>query len=271
MIRNADRTGSQTCRWLLPLVWLLMSLLPQARPLVIVAENYIPTSFVQNGEPAGLDVDVAKAVFGHLGVPCEFRIVPWARAWDMLKSGEADVGMHVSQNDERAAYVHWPANWVWMADFVFMTNRKTLSAYSLHSYDDVKRSGLSIGIINENSYYPGFWSAFPAPPGQHYNKQLEPAVDAAANLRKLAANHIQLFPIPLLVGEHMAKEMHLDDVTHYDWVIFSKPYPNAFSDRSTYSDAKYSNIGALMRAYDAELGRMKADAAEYHKFIQRYE
>jgi len=222
----------------------------QAKPLVIVAEDYAPATFMADGKPAGIDVDVAKAVFDHLGVPYEIRLTPLARAWEMLKTGDADVGLHFSISDERAPFVHWPKNAVWIADFVFMTNDATKAAHNLESFDDVKKSGLTVGIINQNAYNPAFWEAFPSPDraNQHYFPQLAPASDAQTNLKKLEANHIQLFPFPLILGSHLVKDLHLTGVTHYDWVLFSKPYPNAFSDKSTYSDAKYPNIQALMQA-----------------------
>lgn len=245
-----------------------------ARGLVIVAEDYAPASFLRDGKAVGMDVEVAKTIFDRLGVPYEIRLVPWARAWHMLKTGAADVGLHVSVTEERAADVAWPKNWVWRADFVFMTNRATKAAYAIRSYADAKAAGLSIGIINQDAYHPSFWEAFPSPKraAQQYHPQLAPAADAATNLRKLALNRIQLFPIALVLGNYLAREdPRLDNVTHYDSVLFSKPYPNAFSRHSDYRDAKFPNIGALMQAYDAELERLKSRPDEYRKLLQRYQ
>ena len=252
---------------------LLVADAAEAAPLQIVAEDYAPATFMANDAPTGIDVDVAKAVFDHLGVAYEIKLMPWARAWEMLKAGDADVGLHVSVNDERAPYVRWPKNSVWNADFVFMTNAETKKAYDFTSYDEVKKAPVEIGIINGNSYDMGFWAAFPSPDraNQHYYQQLQPVADAATNLRKLDANRIQLFPIARILGVYQAHQMHLGNVTAYDWVLFSKPYPNAFADHSKYSDAKYPTIAALMQAYDDELGRLKSNPAEYQKFIDRYQ
>jgi ABC-type amino acid transport substrate-binding protein len=251
---------------------LLVQTATEARPLVIVAEDYAPASFLENGVPTGLDIDVAKAVFDHLGIAYEIKLLPWARCWAMLQSGEADVGMHVSYTDERARYVHWPKNFVWQADFVFFTNQATKAAYDFKNYDDVKRAGVRIGIINENAYNANFWEAFPSPDRvhQHYFSQLEAVNDAATNFRKLEKNHIQLFPIAKILGLYMSRKMHLDDIAYFDWTLFSKPYPNAFSDKSNYHDAHYLNIHDLMQAYDAELGRIKSNADAYQRFFLQY-
>jgi ABC-type amino acid transport substrate-binding protein len=244
----------------------------QARPLVIVAEEYPPATMEDGGKVGGIDIEVAKAIFDRLGVPYEIKVMPWARSWELLKKGLADVGLHVSYTDDRAQYVHWPKNSVWRADFVFFTNKQTKKAFDFSSYDDVKRAPVMVGVTNANSYYPSFWDAFPSPDRlqQHYYPQLEAANDAPTNMRKLEANHIQLFPAPQIVGNYLIQELRLTNVTHYDWLLFSKPYPNAFSDKSDYRDAKYPNIHALMEAYDAELARIKGNEGEYQKFFLHY-
>jgi len=252
---------------------LLIHIGVEARPLLIVAEEYPPTTMEEDGKAVGIDVEIAKAVFDHLSVAYEIKVIPWARSWELLKKGLVDVGLHVSYTDDRAQYVHWPKNSVWRADFVFFTNKQTKKAFDFKNYDEVKRAPVVIGITNANSYYPSFWDAFPSPDRlqQRYYPQLEAANDAPTNMKKLEANHIQLFPAPQIVGNYLIQELHLTNITQYDWLLFSKPYPNAFSDKSNYHDAKYPNILALMEAYDAELGRMKNNEHEYQKFFQRYQ
>jgi polar amino acid transport system substrate-binding protein len=243
------------------------------RPLVIVSENYAPSTFIENNRIVGFDVDIAKAVLDHLGVQYTIQIVPWARAYAMLKNGQADIGLHVSYSAERANFMRWPTTPVWVADFVFMTTQNIKSRYDVKSYDDTKRFGLAIGVIQNNSYAPAFWDAYPSPnrENQEYNKQLDPAADAATNLIKLAAGRIQLFPFPLILGKYMTRVMKLDNLTNYDWVIFSKPYPTAFGNASKFSTATYPNIWALMRAYDKELAHLKSDRAQYSQFFEHYQ
>lgn len=244
----------------------------EGRPLQIVAEEYAPATFEENGVPVGIDVDVAKEVFAKLGVEIEIRLVPWERAYAMLRSGEADVGLHVSYAQERTRFMMWPKTAVWQADFVFFTNEATKASYDFKSYDAVKRSNVRIGITNGNSYYPSFWEAFPSPDraNQHYYPQLEVGNDPMMNLRKLALNRVQLVPLPKMVGVYTKASMHLENLTYYDWLLFSKPYPNTFSQHSTYHDARYANIQALMQAYDVELARLKSDSRAYQKFFERY-
>ncbi|PRC94644.1 transporter substrate-binding domain-containing protein [Solimicrobium silvestre] len=48
----------------------------QTRPLVIVAEDYAPATFMDKGNVTGFDVDIAKAVFDSLGISYEIKLVP---------------------------------------------------------------------------------------------------------------------------------------------------------------------------------------------------
>lgn len=262
---------------LLLLSLLLIGLAPgataQSRPIVIVAENYAPATFIDNGVVTGFDVDIAKAVFDHLGVSYEIQLVPWARAADMLKHGQADVGLHVSYTDERATFIEWPKTPVWDADFVLMTTKQVKAKYPVHNLDDVKRLGLRIGIIRNNAYHSEFWNAFPSPnrEQQQYDPQIDAASDATTNLKKLVAGRIQVFPFPLILGRYMAHELQLHDLTWYDWTIFSKSYPNGFARASSYHSPAYPTLHALMEAYDEELARMKGNAAKYKLFFLQYQ
>ncbi len=243
------------------------------RELVIVSENYAPASFIEAGQITGFDVDIAKAVFDRLGVRYTIKLVPVARALNMLNNGQADVGLHFSYSSERAAYLDWPKTAVWDADFVFMTTKANKARYPLKNLEDVTRTGLSVGIIQNNIYHPDFWKAFPSPHRENmeFNHQLDPASDAATNLKKLAAGRIQLFPFPLILSRYMTRVMQLDTITTYDWVIFSKPYPNTFSKNSTWSSPAYHDIHALMQAYNTELIRLKSDPAKFNQFFQHYD
>jgi ABC-type amino acid transport substrate-binding protein len=259
-----------TCVFLL---WWILLGCAEARPLQIVAEEYAPATFEEKAGPAGIDVDVAKAVFDKLGVAYEIRLVPWERAWAMLRTGEADVGLHVSYSEDRSRDLFWPKTAVWQADFVFFTNDATKAVYDFKTYDQVKQASVRIGITNGNSYYPSFWEAFPSPDraNQHYYPQLEAGNDPKTNMRKTALNRIQLVPLPKIVGIYTMKSLHLTNLTYYDWVLFSKPYPNAFSQHSTFHNARYANIQALMQAYDLELAKLKNNAHAYQKLFDPYD
>src|SRR5271156_1880297 len=71
-----------------------LAALQQSPILTLVTEDYAPAAFGRKGEIDGFDVDIAKTIFDRLGVSYQIKLVPWARAMNMLKHGEADVGLH---------------------------------------------------------------------------------------------------------------------------------------------------------------------------------
>ena len=73
-----------------------------------------------------------------------------------------------------------------------------------------------------------------------------------------------------ILGTYTSRKMNLNNITYYDWPLFSKPYPNCFSDASTYHDATYPDVRALMQAYDRALERLKSDKPKFDQYFHQY-
>jgi len=214
-----------------------------------------PYSYAENGVPAGIDVDVAKEIFGQLKVPIVIEIEPFARC-----QLEADVGFAVSDVLDRRDYVDFPKNYVWQISYVFFTNKETRERHEIHGLEDAKRNNLQVGIVRGAAYNADFWNMYPAQDksvNEGYNSLLTPAADTATNLRRLTLNYIQLYPQDLLAGLWAAKLTGSPAPYYYADVLFSKNYPNAFAKASRFSNAAFPNIEALMAAYDEKLGEFK--------------
>jgi polar amino acid transport system substrate-binding protein len=240
--------------------------------LTIVAEAWPPFVFEKDGQATGIDVEIAQKVFGSLGVKYTIKVLPWECAWKMLEEGTADIGLMVSKKAAREPFVTWPQTPVWDATFVLMTNQETKRKYDIKSYDDVKKNDLKVGIVRGNSYNEDFWKAFPWQDGEQKvcHPQLDPATSFEQCLKKLGANRIQVLPIVKTVGLYSAKELKIDNLACYDWVLFAKPYPNAFSKKSAFGDKHYAAIGDLMTAYDKALAAFKA-GPEFKAIFDKYE
>lgn len=63
------------------------------RPVVIVCDREnSPYEFLNSkGEPAGINVEVIKAVMEELDLPCTFIMKEWIMAQDVFENGEADL------------------------------------------------------------------------------------------------------------------------------------------------------------------------------------
>jgi len=84
--------------WILPV---LADPLP-LRPLVIGCDpDFPPYEFVTlSGEPAGLNVDLSRAIAEIMGVEIEFRYVPWNEARSQLAAGRLDILEGVANRGE---------------------------------------------------------------------------------------------------------------------------------------------------------------------------
>jgi two-component system cell cycle sensor histidine kinase/response regulator CckA len=73
------------------------------RPLVLFGDaNFPPMSWVENGEPKGLNVDVAKAVAAKMGRELRLELMNWNYAQSRVRAGEADGLLAMTFSPERA-------------------------------------------------------------------------------------------------------------------------------------------------------------------------
>lgn len=259
--------GSTYCKAALSgaakLVFLMTAAVSQCKAnttLTICGAPLPPYSYLEKANPAGIDVEVAKEIFGQLKVPIVIDIEPFARCQLALKTGDADVGFAVSDVLDRRDYVDFPKNYVWQISYVFFTNKATRQHYSIHELEDAKRNNLQIGVVRGAAYNADFWGVFPGQDksvNEGYNSSLAPAPDTATNFRRLDQGFIQLFPQDRIAGLWAAKLTGDAVPYYYDDVLFTKDYPNAFSKASRFSNATYPNIAALMAAYDEKLAEFK--------------
>ncbi len=195
---------------------------------------------------------------------------PWKRCWKMLQDGEADLGLSVSNKLDRKKYVYFPENSVWSADFYFFATKETKEKYHLSSIEDARKNKLKVGIVRGNSYHESFWKVFPRDEN-NYNNQLSPTANALMNFRKLSKGRIDLFPIPKTIGLFTIKSQpELKNITYYDFKIFSKDYPVAFSKKSKFKSEKYASIEEVLKAYDQELKKFK-ETKEFTDIFLKYE
>ncbi len=219
-----------------------------------------PYSYVKDGVPAGIDVEVAKEIFHELQVPISISIEPFARCQDALRTGDADLGFAISDVLDRREYLYFPQNYVWQISYVFFTNKKTKTHYAVHGLEDAKRDDLRIGIVRGAAYYPDFWADFPSQGkgvNEGYNNALTPAPDTAANFRRLDLGYVQLFAQDRVAGIWAAKMIGDTHPYYYDDVLFTKNYTDAFSKASHFANATYPNGEALMHAFDEKLAAFK--------------
>lgn len=60
----------------------------------------------ENGSWQGMDVDYSMALLSRVGCQARFVAAPWARGLTMLKDGELDMMLNLSDISERSDYIH---------------------------------------------------------------------------------------------------------------------------------------------------------------------
>lgn len=245
------------------------------RALIVVGEEFPPFEFIENGEVVGIDIDIASRIFDKIGIPVVFHILPWKRAWYMIKTGQADAVLSTSRKDSREPYLWYPDQAMWASEFVFFTHRDRILP-TFKGYSTILEKNLKVGVTQGNSYYSGFWQAFPYQDGSTYfqgeesltplHAQLYSASNLKMNIKLLSVKgRIDVYPADKTVGLYTAKQMNLQEsITYYDSVIFTKSYPMPFAKSSKYPGIKY-----IADKFDRELKVLK-ESGEYQKIINKW-
>jgi polar amino acid transport system substrate-binding protein len=221
-----------------------------ARPFVIVGEESPPYEYLDDkGKPAGINIELIERIFKELGVACEIRFYPWARAWLMIENGAADAVLSVSHNPAREPFLYFteeqkqfavsnkmPSDFLWLTEYVFFINRRLADSVRFDSYEQLKKDGLRVVVNDQYSYDETFLQA-----GLGTLVRSTPA-DA---MRAITDGTADLYPVDRAVGWALlkAKGEH-GSITWLPKPLFSKPYLLGFSRMSGYPEAE-----ALMRRF----------------------
>ncbi len=123
--------------------------------LIMVTEEWPPFRIIDPGTPSGfvgIDVDLTEKLEKAIGLPIEIQRRPWARALEMMKSGEADLITGIAHSEERAAYILYLPTPYWSVVPVFYAQKGKGAA--VLSYQDL--AGKSIGYSLRSAYFEPF-------------------------------------------------------------------------------------------------------------------
>jgi len=139
---------------------LLTSLVTFLTPLSSIAQSYsvgwelwYPYQYHSNKQQlTGLDIDIFNAVTKQAGLKINYTELPWKRHLHYLKTGDMDIAMGASYNEERAKYAHFTEPY--RLEIVKLYVRKGQAKnISLNSLNELGKSSYMIGV--EGGYYYG--------------------------------------------------------------------------------------------------------------------
>ena len=183
---NARRAGGAASPWTLLLASLLASLLhagaaraqappPQAQggPLNIYGMENKPTSFMRDGRPDGLVVELVAGIQQRLGRPERVRIIPWTRANALAKAEPNVVLAAVVRTPEREAILHFVGP-------VFTTR---ISAYAVKGrLDELQRKDPGLRKVRAGGQRASVFVSLPRRMGYNVTDEVGTAETAAKML-----------------------------------------------------------------------------------------
>jgi len=122
------------------------------RPTRLVCDIWPPYQMVTEDGYTGLSVDVVRAVYARMGMDnIELMALPWKRALDMVRFGDADGLFSANHTPERALSFTYPEEPLFESPWIVWTRKGT----TIHSLDDLKNK--RVGVVLGYSYTPEFW------------------------------------------------------------------------------------------------------------------
>ena len=163
-----------------------------------VATGFPPYQFTLDGEPAGLDVDVARAVCARLGKEASFEQRNWDDIVSMLLFGRIDLVAGMEVNDFRYGYFEFSTSYAKRHDAVFVLENSTVK--------DVE--GLFGRVItgDRHSFVELHWKE----QGIYQNIRVMQTGTKEEAMALLAQGKTEAAIMPLEVGRYLAWEQEVE-------------------------------------------------------------
>ncbi|WP_319582115.1 transporter substrate-binding domain-containing protein [uncultured Pseudodesulfovibrio sp.] len=149
------------------------------RPELLVCDLWPPYSVKTEDGLSGMSVEVVRAVYTRMGMKdVKILPLPWKRALEMARFGDADGLFTANHTPERTVYFNYPEEPLLESPWLVWTRQGT----TIRTLDDLK--GKRIGVVLGYSYTQEFWTFI-----QTYCS-VEEVYNDNINFRKLALGRL---------------------------------------------------------------------------------
>ena len=101
-----------------------LSLADQRQSIRIVTlMDFKPFIWCEQGVPKGIDIDIAKVLLHQAKQPYSLECLPWKRALNMIKNGQADMLLSAYKTEQRKSFAHFSAHPIHMSSFSIFVAR----------------------------------------------------------------------------------------------------------------------------------------------------
>lgn len=218
--------------------------------------SWPPHEMLVKGELTGFHIELVQEVAKSMSIKVKFESLPWKRAIEMLKKGDADAITYMGKTSEREAFGYfYEGNVLSTATAGFFIEKKNLDKIQ-YSGELTSLSPYSIGTVLGFSYQEEF--------------------DQMSSLNKIniAENEENLLRM-LLAGRMQMAIGHVGDIGYHakrigvaDQVVFLKPYLTEGREHYlVFSKARGHE--ALAEAFSDAMKTFKS-TSEFTKLQQKY-
>jgi polar amino acid transport system substrate-binding protein len=117
----------------------------------VVTSEYPPYEYLEDGKVIGDDTKVIRRVLSDMGYQANIRMLPWARAEKLVRSGQADMLYSLTFSEARDRHYYFSAPINAAQDVFFKHENREIEWQTL---DDL--TGLNFGLSAAYSYSPEF-------------------------------------------------------------------------------------------------------------------
>ncbi|WP_337880512.1 transporter substrate-binding domain-containing protein [Rheinheimera sp.] len=182
----------------------------QAADFIAVTESMPPMQQEQDGVLSGENVDRVRAVLKQAGLSAEFRLYPWARAYNMAQRQSKVLIFALARTPAREAKFHWIGK---LVEFRLGLVRLKQRGSPLNSLEQLKHK--TIAVQREDSAYQWLVQA-----GFAEGKQLMVAANSEQSWWLLANGKVDyVLENPLFLPEIERRNQLPPGSLVFDWAI----------------------------------------------------
>ncbi len=237
----------------------MLTLPSYAKKLHVGWEIWYPYLYRNNQQKLiGLDVEILNIILAKTGYSSEYTELPWNRHLHYLKTGEIDVAMGVSLNEERSRYAAFTKPYRQETIKLFVKTGATESI-DLATLSDLSKSDYMIGA--ESGYYYGdeYQQLMKT---TEFQRRIVKATDIEENVALLLKGHIDGF----LVDTETAKAFS----NKYQVKGEFEPHPlNIYQADIHIMLSKKSVAHSIVEKMNNAIGELKK-SGELDKIIEKW-
>ncbi|WP_346353752.1 substrate-binding periplasmic protein [Azotosporobacter soli] len=228
---------------------------PRSSELKLVTLDFPPMEYEENGSVKGIAVDLVREAFRRMDYQqVNIAVYPWARALNMVRTGEADAIFTAYRTPEREEYLDYSRQVLLQQDIALFARADNSIPYT-GQLSDLQR--YIIGVQENISLGNAFDQALLR--GQ---LQVDGAQTTKATMEKLLDGRIDLAASNRYTALASLQKLNkLNAVTELTPPLESLPSYIAFSKQRAHAP--------LRDRFDAALASMKADGS-YERIIRSY-